>query len=148
MQPANQNDMETKVDARLRIIRIIWFAIFVSVGLYYLLTLLTGQPQVNPNGILSIALVAIGMVFVSISLALKQKYLRQSVDKQSAGVVQNGYVLAFALCEVPALLAMVDFFVTGNRYYYVLIVISAGGQLLNFPRRKHVLDASFKGLSI
>jgi hypothetical protein len=34
--------------------------------------------------------------------------------------------------------------VTGDRYYYMLFIIAACGQLLHFPKREHVINAAFK----
>ena len=145
MQPLNQNDLQAKVDTRLRIIRTLWFALLVSVAIYFILTVFVGRPKdASPNGTLSIALAAMGSLLVVASLPMKWKYLRQSVDAQRIELVQTGYILALALCEVSALLGLLDHFVTGNRYYYLLFIIAACGQLLNFPRRQHVLDACFK----
>ena len=146
MQPSDQNDLQTKVDRRLRIIRTLWVAIFLSVGMYFVVILLTGQRvEISPNPTLSLALVAAGSLLVVISIPIKQKYLRQSVDGQRIELVQVGYIVALALCEVPALLGLLDHFVTGNRYYYALFIIAACGHLIHFPRRQHVLDACFKG---
>ena len=45
---------------------------------------------------------------------------------------------------VTALLGLVDFFLTGHAHYYLLLIVAAGGQLLHFPRREHIVNASFK----
>jgi hypothetical protein len=139
----NQNELQAKVDARLRIIRTLWFALLMSIGLYYVLTVFTEIPP-NPNNPLSLALAAGGALLVIISIPIKQKYLRQSVDEQRIELVQTGYIMALALCEVAAMFGLLDHFITGNRYYFFLFIIAVGGDLLNFPRRQHVLDASFK----
>ncbi|HXM34753.1 MAG TPA: hypothetical protein VN920_06180 [Pyrinomonadaceae bacterium] len=147
MQSSNQNDLQAKTDARLRVIRTLWSALFLSIGIYYVLTLFTGHPNVVPNRTVSIALAAAGSFFAIISIPIKQKYLTQSVTEQRVELVQTGYIIAWALTEVAALLGLLDHFIAGNRYYYVLFVIAAGGMLLNSPRRQHVLDACFKSAS-
>jgi drug/metabolite transporter (DMT)-like permease len=147
MQPSNQNDdLQAKIDGRFRSISTIWFGLFLSVGLYYLLTLYTGNPHedVSHNRRLFLALAAAGVLLVIISVLIKQKFLKQSVDEQRVELVQTGYTVAWAISEVAALLGLLDFFLTGNRHYYVLFIIAACGHLLNFPRRQHLLDASFK----
>jgi hypothetical protein len=50
--------------------------------------------------------------------------------------------VAWAITEVGALLGLLDFFKSADRYYYVLFLIAACGQLLHFPRREHVINAS------
>src|SRR5882672_2742472 len=144
MQRSNQDETQLKISARLRALRTIWFAMLVSVGLYYLLTLFTGNPHedVRPNRQLFLALAAAGLLLVIVGLLLKQKYLNQAANEQRIELVQTGYVVAWAITEVAALLGLLDFFLTGNRHYFILFIIAACGHLLNFPRRQHLLDAS------
>ena len=144
MQPSNQSELEAKIDMRLRIMRVLWFALCVSIALYYVLTLFTKTDQQAPNTLLSVALAAAGALFVIISFPVKQRYLTQSVEKQDMNLVQTGYIVALALCEVAALLGLLDHFVTGNRYYYFLFIAAALGDLLHFPRRRHLQEASYK----
>jgi hypothetical protein len=56
-------------------------------------------------------------------------------------MVQQAYIVAWAITEVGGLLGVLDFFTTGDRYYYLLFMIAALGQLLHFPRREHMLNA-------
>ena len=81
---------------------------------------------------------------IPVSVAIKKRFLTQSVEQQQPQLVQQGYVIALAVTEVAALLGLLDFYLTGNRYYFLLLIIAACGQLLHFPRRQHVIDACFK----
>ena len=117
----------------------------LSVGIYYAFTLFIGQPKnSNPNSTLSLMLLGIGLLTTFISVPIKKKFLAQSVEQQRVELVQQGHIIAWAITEVAALLGILDFFLTGNRYYYVLFLIAAIGQLLHFPRRQQLLDACFK----
>jgi len=40
--------------------------------------------------------------------------LTQSVEQQQPQLVQQGYVIAWAVTEVAALLGLLDFFITGS----------------------------------
>jgi hypothetical protein len=146
MQPPNQNGKQVTVEARLRTIRILWFALFMSVVLYYVFAVFAFDPNkgVVPNSTLSLIAVAAGALLAISSLPIKQRFLNQSVEQQRTDLVQKGYVLACALCEVAALLGLLDHFVTGNRFFYVPFIIAGCGMLLHFPRRQHVQDACFK----
>jgi len=118
---------------------------FLSVGVYYVFTLFVLQPtNLQPNGTLSIALVAVGLITTLISFPIKKRFLTQSVEQQQVQLVQQGYIVTWAITEFAALLGLLDFFLTGNRYYYVLFIIAACGQLLHFPRRQHIVDSCFK----
>ena len=138
-------DLQLKIEPRIRTIRTLWIAMLLSVGSYYVFTLFIGQPKnSNPNRALSLMLVGLGLLTTLISVPIKKKFLARSVEEQRVDLVQQGHITAWAMSEVAALLGILDHFVTGNRYYYVLFLIAAIGQLLNFPRRQQVLDACFK----
>lgn len=139
MKPINPNqpDLET----RYRTIFVLWFAIVMSVMMFLVLTQFTPVPQTG-NLKLSLILNSAGIVPLGMSLLLKQRILAQAVTKQRLDLVQVAYVLAFALCEMAALLGLMDHFLNGSRYYYVGFVFAWLGLLLHFPRKQHLLDAS------
>jgi hypothetical protein len=113
--------------------------------MYYLLTLFIGQPKnATPNNVLSVVLAGAGVFTTLLSLVIKRKLLAQSVEQQRVEMVQQGYLIAWVLSETAALLGLLDFFITGNRLYWVSFVVAAIGLLVNFPRRQDVLAASFK----
>ena len=139
------NDLQVRIEQRLRTMRTLWGALLMSIVVYYLFTRFTEQPtEVNPNSSLSLILVAIALLTIPISFVIKKKLLTQAVAQQRVEIVQQGYIISWAITEVAALLGILDFFLTGNPYYFVLMIIAACGTLLNFPRRQHVIDALFK----
>jgi hypothetical protein len=145
MQPPDQRDTANNIDVRIRTIRILWLVLVLSVGMYYVFTALADRPKDHsPNNTLFIALLAIALSTTLLSFPLKSMLLKKATEQQQTGLVQQAYVVALALCEVPALLGLIDFFLTANRYYYSLLIISTCAQLLHFPRREHVINASFK----
>jgi hypothetical protein len=86
---------------------------------------------------------------VLVSFLIKSRLLSKALEQQDVGMVQQAYVMAWAIAEVAALLSMLDFFLTNNRYYYALLIIAALGLLLHFPRREAVVNAAFKrGLQV
>ena len=122
--------------------RTLWIALFMSIGLYYALTLFVGRSEeVESNDMLSLILILIGFSTTLISFPIKNKLLARAAEQQQVQLVQQAYIVAWALSEVAALLGMLDFFATGHRHYYVLFIIGALGQLLHFPRREHIINA-------
>lgn len=143
MQPPNQ--MQDKIELRLRTMRILWLSLFLSVVIYYALTLFVKHPpNAQSNDILFPVLVAIALPTILISVLVKHKIITRAIELQRVQLVQQGYIVALALAEVPALLGLLAYFATDNRYYPILFIIAVGGQLLHFPRRDHVISASFK----
>lgn len=145
MHPPNQKDPQENIELRIRTMRTLWLGLFLSVVMYYLLTLFVKPPEnVQPNEILFPVLVAIALPTILISVLVKHKIITRAVELQRVQLVQQGYIVALALAEIPALLGLLAYFATGNRYYPILFIISVCGQLLHFPRREHVINASFR----
>ena|SRR5262245_32290654 len=143
--PPPSNDPQTNIELRLRTMRILWLAMVMSVGLYYVFTLFAWRSRgIQSNGMMSLMLFGIGLLTTAISFPVKSKLLTQATEKQQVPMVQQAYVVAFAITEVAALLGMIDFFLTSNPYYYIPFIVSACGQLLHFPRREHVVNAMFR----
>jgi len=116
---------------------------FISIVLYYGLTFfVTPSGNTDPNSTLFLILVVIALSITMISFLVKNRLLSRAIEQHNVQLVQQAYIVALALTEVAALLGLLYFFMTGDRYYPILFVIAACGQLLHFPRREHVINAS------
>ncbi|HET9710979.1 MAG TPA: hypothetical protein VFP64_03825 [Pyrinomonadaceae bacterium] len=122
--------------------RTLWIAMFISIVLYYGLTFFV-RPSVNadPNSMLFLILVVVALSMTLISFLIKNRLISRAIEQQQPQLVQQAYIVALALTEVAALLGLLYFFMTGDRYYPILFVIAACGQLLHFPRREHIMNA-------
>jgi hypothetical protein len=139
------NDLQVKIEQRLRTMRTLWSGLLLSIAVYYVFTLMiTERAAENPNSALSLSLLAAGLFLIPASVVIKKKFLTQAVEQQETGIVQQGYVIAWAICEMPALFGVVDFFVTGNSYYFVPMIVALFAQILHYPKQQHIIDASFK----
>jgi len=144
MQSPNQND-PGNIELRLRTMRILWIALFMSIPIYYVFTWIAKRSEdITPNRTLSLALLGAAVMAVLISVPIKNGLLNKATEKQQVTMVQQGYITTWAITEVAALLGMLDYFATGDHYYYLFFIIAALGQLLHFPRREAVLNAAFK----
>jgi NADH:ubiquinone oxidoreductase subunit 2 (subunit N) len=140
--------MEKNLDKRYQTLVILWFALLMSIGVYFLFSMFV-TPEVHGPGnpsraLLIVVLTALGTFLVVVSFAVKNKFLERSVEKQDIGLVQKGLVIACAMCEVSALLGLLEYFVIGNREYYLLFVVAALGTAFHFPRRSQLEAASYK----
>lgn len=100
--------------------------------------------DVEPNSTLTLIFIAVALLAIPLSFVVKSILLKQSVEQQRPELVQQAYIIALAINEVGALLGLLDYFSNGDPYYVVPMIIAACGELLHFPRRQHVIDASFK----
>jgi hypothetical protein len=143
MQSPNQQ--EQNVELRMRTLRTLWIALFLSVAIYFVMTFFVHRAEnARPNNSLFLILLTLGLFITLVSFFVKNKLLNRATELQQAPLVQQAYIVAWALTEIPALLGFLDYFATGDRYYYALFIISAFGYLLHLPRRENVINATFR----
>jgi hypothetical protein len=135
---------EPGVELRHRNILIIWAAILMTIPMYFLLISMSPVPLDPEKSTLMLMLSGLSIVPVAISFLVKSKLLAKSAELQKLEMVQQAYVVAFALCEVAILLGVLIHFLTGSPYYFVTIAIGAMGILLHFPRKQHLLNATYR----
>ncbi|MGZ5436958.1 MAG: hypothetical protein ACXWID_06355 [Pyrinomonadaceae bacterium] len=140
------NSSAINVDARYQTIFIIWMAILMTVVLYLFLIWMTPKPPDPEKSSLAIVLSALSVVPVAISFYVKSTILARARETQDLPQVQQGYVTGFALSEIAVLLGVLIHFVTGSPYTFVAIAIGTTSLLLHFPRKQHLIDATFKPL--
>ena len=144
--PANQNTAPDDVELRLRTMRTLWLALLLSLVMYYVFTLFANRPPNNaPNNTLFLVLVGAAVLTTLISFPIKSALVNKAIAQHQPPLVQQAYIVAWAVIEVGGLLGMLDFFLTGDRYYYAMFLIAGCGHLLQAPKREHVVNASFKG---
>ena len=141
--------MENNLDKRYQTLVILWFALLMSIGMYFLFSLFVAPQASNQLGspsrsLLIVALNALGTFLVVVSFPVKHKLMERAVEKQDTALVQKALVIACAMCEVSALLGLLEYFVIGNREYYLLFLVAAAGTALHFPRRRQLEAASYK----
>jgi hypothetical protein len=133
------------LDTLYRSMVIIWIAQIMSVVMFFVVTQLVDVRDDRPeNNILSFVFAAVGTFCAIISFVVRAKLLRQSVEKQDPKLVQTANIAGRALCEVPAILGVVERFILPGREYLLLLLISAFAMLLHYPRRSDLLAASYK----
>ena len=138
---------DINVEARLRTMRTLWFALLASLPMYLAFTSFAMQRgQTTNNNWLSFVFATVATFMVILSFAVKKNLLRRAVETQDIKLVQPAFVVAWAMCEVSALLGVVEYAVAGTRDYIVLFLLSAVGMLLHFPTRQHLINASYKKL--
>lgn len=144
MQPPTQNNSQQDLDLRVRTMRTLWLALMASVGMYLLFTLIVGRPaNLQSNSTLSLALLGVTVLITLLSFFVRKWLVSKAVARRQVPMVQQAYIATWALAEIGGLLGMLDFFATSDRYYYVFFLIAVGAQLLHFPRREDVVNASY-----
>lgn len=132
------------LDARYRSMLILWAGQMGSVVMLFVVTQFAALADRDANNLLSFVFAGVGTFSVIASFLVKSKLLERAVEKQDLALVQKAYTVGCALCEVPALLGVVERFILPGRDYLVLFLISAFAMALHFPRKTHLLAASYK----
>jgi hypothetical protein len=146
VKPLNPKSDVSSVEGRYMTLMILWFAFLSTVGLNFFLTLMVPRNNVGPHSaLLSFILAGVGTFIAGLSLAVKQKLLERAAEEQRLNLAVQAYIVALALCEVASVLGLLAYFLTNERYYYVLFIIAALFMFVHFPRRAHLLNAAFKG---
>ena len=123
----------------------LWLALLLSVGMYYVFTLFSGRPEnLQRNDTLSLALLIAGVAAVLVSFLIKKKLVSQGIEQRQPLHVQQGYLVAWVICELAALLGLMDFFLTSHLHFYVLFIVAVIGDLLHYPRREHFEEAAVR----
>lgn len=144
MQFNNPQEAEARVAARYRVFLILWIAMLISLGFLLSLAVFV-RGQGRPDRTMSYAFFGISIILVIASLLIKHRQLRQAMEKRQPALLQNAYILGFALCEAAALFGLLDHFVTGSNNYRFMFALAGFGMLVHFPRKEHVQAVSYQG---
>jgi len=128
--------MRAPAEARRRGLLLIWGAQAFSLVFLFGLTYVV-RPEANADGNHTLAwtLGAVGFMSFVFSFLIKRKLLAQAAAERRPDLGTTAYVLAFAMCEMTAILGFVAYVITGLSYTLHSFIIAAVGLLLHFPTR-------------
>ena len=138
----NPAQIEARVEARHRLLLIIWFALLTSMTIFAVLPIVITSQSTEANTTLSFAFIAAAFMVVVSSILTKQRVVNRAVETRDAAMLQTGYVIGFALCESAAILGLVDHIVTGSKYYFLSFLVGLVGMLVHFPKKDHLRAAT------
>jgi hypothetical protein len=136
--------IEKGIGARHQLLLILWAAQVMALATFFMVALFVFEPKEAGDAMLFWVMSALSLTAVAASFAVKQKLFAQAVEKQSAALVQQGQIVATALCEAAGLLGLVWRALSGTPYFYLPFILAAIGMLLHFPGREALMAASFK----
>ena len=143
MQLISPQEEEAKVAARYRVFLVLWIAILISVVLFLVLALAVASTGVA-NPMLSYSLLGIGLIVVIVSVLLKNRLVKQAIEKHEIQSLQSAYIIGMALCESAALFGLLDHFVTGSNICWFTFLLAATGMLLHFPKKDHLRAVAYR----
>jgi hypothetical protein len=141
-----------ELDNRFRTMMTIWVVLLLSQFMFvgavlalkgHAFTIDTGQPPLGDEPIIPIVFGILAISNLGLSFFFRKRSLEQAIAEQKPGHVQTGLIIACALCESISILGVVLAVAFGYQYYFIWLALGIIGIFLHFPRRKHLLDASF-----
>jgi hypothetical protein len=130
----NENPVRSTPEARRRGLLLIWGAQILSLVMLFFLTYVA-RPEASADGNHTLAWVFGGIGFMSflVSFLVKRKLLARATAERRLDFGTTAYVLAFAMCEITALLGFLAYIITGLSYALHSFIVAATGMLLHFP---------------
>ena len=143
MEFTSPQESEARVAARYQVFLVLSIAMLTSLGIFLSLAVFVPGSG-RHDRTMSYAFFGISMVLVIASLLIKQRQLRQAIENRQVALLQNAYILGFALCEAAALFGLLDHFVTGSGNYRFTFALAGLGMLVHFPKKDHVRAVSYQ----
>ncbi len=132
---------------------IIWFALLMS-QIMFLLVIFLVKPEVyqfdftksplGENAIIISAFALIAVLNLIISFVMKKNLLKNAVEHQNPGLVQNAMIIACALCESISLLGFVLAIAFAYQYFFIFFIVGIAGTIFHFPKRENLHQAVYK----
>ena len=132
----NESPVRTTAEARRRGLLLIWCGqLFTLAILYFLTYVIEPQSDAGDNHTLAWVLGSVGFMTFLGSFLVRRKLLAEAAAKRRFDLGTTAYILAFAMCELTAILGLVAYLVTGLPYALHSFILAAAGLLLHFPAR-------------
>jgi len=131
----------------------IWAALLMSQFMFLVIVFFTKpelfkfdltKPLLGENAAIVVALAAISLADLVISIVLRKKFVERSVTEQNIGLVQTGMIVGCSLAEAISLFGLLLAFAFDYQYFFLFSMLGIIGILLHFPKRGDIHAASYK----
>jgi F0F1-type ATP synthase membrane subunit c/vacuolar-type H+-ATPase subunit K len=102
------------------------------------------QGFLGPAPVIIIGAVVLAFTNLAISIVIRRRSIEQAIAEQNIKPIQTGLIIGSALCESISLIGMVLLFGFAYPYFYFWFALGILGIFYHFPRRKNLMDASFR----
>ena len=149
----NPNPPKMSVEQAYRTLVMVWSALLASQGLFLVIIYFMrpqvfkfdfSKPPLDENSTLIIASALLAIFDLVISFVMSRKHLNQSVAEQNIGLVQTAMITGCSLCESISVMGMILAFAYSYQYFFLWFALGILGMILHFPKRAHLIAASYK----
>jgi F0F1-type ATP synthase membrane subunit c/vacuolar-type H+-ATPase subunit K len=147
------NNRTAELDQKYRTLAVVWFILLFSqllfVAVVYsmrgeLFMIDTSRPALGDYPPVIIGAAILALTNLAISFIMRKKAIEQGIADQKVSYIQTALVLGCAFCEAISLIGLVLALAFSYQYFFVWFAVGFIGIFLHFPRRQHLLDASYK----
>jgi hypothetical protein len=141
------------VEAQYKTMVVIWAALLMSQLMFVLMLVLTkshlfkfdfSKPIAGASGAMVLGFAVAAVTAVLFSFGFRKKFNERAVAAQDTALVQNGLIIALALCEASSLFGLALAFAFDYQYFFLWIGLGVVAMLLHFPKRDELHAASYK----
>lgn len=141
-----------EIDQKYRTMAIIWLILLLSQFMFLGVAIAVGGKAIAENSgdilegehqVIIFLFAFLAFANLALSFIMRKRAQEQAVAEQKPGYVQTGLILACAFCESISIMGFILAVAFGSRYFYIWFAVGIIGIFLHFPRRQHLLDASF-----
>lgn len=135
-----------------QILFIIWVSLLVSQILLLVVVFVTKpelfrfeftQHPLAPSWPMIIAFAVAAITCFLLSFAFKKRFIERAAAEKTPELVQNGVIIALALCEASSLIGMCLAFVFDYQYFFFWFAVGILGMLLHYPKQDDLLAAGY-----
>lgn len=145
MQTVYQNPNQPTTEAVYRTNIILWAAMLFSQFTFLILLFFikremfsfnssesAGVAGGNPGNFYGLSplvmiLAVLGLIALALSFVIKARMLKFAIDNKSVELVQQGQIVAYALCEAVSLFGLVAAFAANSRFFFLFFAVGIVG---------------------
>lgn len=141
------------IHQQYQILALVWFVLLFAQAMFFVVIYFSkpelfnfdfSQPLLGENPIMPPVFAILAITNFIISFVMTKRCNEQAIATQNTKYVQTGLVIGCAFCESISLLGMVLAFAFSYQYFFLWFILGIVGIILHFPKRRHLIDASYR----
>jgi len=136
-----------------QILVIIWASLLVSQVLFVVMLFVIKpelfrfeftQSPLAPSWPMILAFAVAALTCFLLSFSFKKRFIERAAAEQKPELMQNGMIMALALCEASSLIGLCLAFAFDYQYFFFWFAVGILGILLHYPKQDDLLAAGYK----
>lgn len=147
------NNKKPTLVEQYQILVIIWASLLVSQVLFVVMLFVIKselfrfeftQSPLAPSWPMILAFAVAALTCFFLSFSFKKRFIERAAAEQKPELMQNGMIMALALCEASSLIGLCLAFAFDYQYFFFWFAVGILGILLHYPKQGDLLAAGYK----